>query len=298
MKKKHILCLFLVLMMVLSCLSAAFAAEKGSSNVTLTVEGDTGSSSGGSGSHGGSGGGGGGGGSAPKKHTDPTPVGDKAGGVDGKGNAYHLNAGVHVNENIRETGYMHGYPGMIFGMDRGLTRAEFATIMDRVFTFDETAETKTFKDCETHWAKAAIGRLAANGIVIGTSSTTFSPNEYVTKGQVLIMLSRVLDVANYAKVSNIDCLKGHYSEEALARILNSGIYTELEESFDVDEKISRAEMVHLMNNVLYVRDESAPEIEKILEDNHLFLDLLQVRNHPFYKNCIRSLDTAYLKEAM
>ena len=112
------------------------------------------------------------------------------------------------------------------------------------------------------------------------------------------MLSRVLDVANYAKVSNIDCLKGHYSEEALARILNSGIYTELEESFDVDEKISRAEMVHLMNNVLYVRDESAPEIEKILEDNHLFLDLLQVRNHPFYKNCIRSLDTAYLKEAM
>lgn len=297
MKKKRILCFFLVLMMVLSCLPAALAAEKGSSNVTLTVEGDTGSGSGGSGGHGSSGGGRGGS-SAPKKHTTPSPVGDKSGGVDGKGNAYHLNAGIHVNENVRETGYMHGYPGMIFDMDRGLTRAEFATIMDRIFVFDETAETKTFKDCETHWAKASIGRLAANGIVIGTSSTTFSPNDYVTKGQVLIMLSRVLDVANYSKVSNIDCLKGHYSEEALARILNSGIYTKLNESFDVDEKISRAEMVHLMNNVLYARDEDAPETEKILEDNHIFLDLLQAKNHPFYKNCIKSLDTAYLKEAM
>ena len=97
-----------MMMMVLSCLPAALAAEKGSSNVTLTVEGDTGSGSGGSGGHGGSGGGGGGS-SAPKKHTTPSPVGDKAGGVDGKGNAYHLNAGIHVNENVRETGYMHDF---------------------------------------------------------------------------------------------------------------------------------------------------------------------------------------------
>ena len=293
MKKKRILCLLLAMAVVLSCLPVAFAAEKGSSNVTLTVAGeeDSGSSSGGGGS-------GGSGSSASKKDIIPAPVGDKAGGTDGKGNAYCLNTGIHINQNVRDTGYMHGYPGMIFDMDRGLTRAEFATIMDRVFTFDKTVETKTFEDCETHWARASIGRLAANGIVIGTSSTTFSPNDYVTKGQVLIMLSRVLDVANYSKVSNIDCLKGHYSEEALARILNSGIYTKLDESFDVDEKISRAEMVHLMNNVLYARNEDASEIERILEDNHIFLDLLQAKSHPFYKNCIKSLDTAYLKEAI
>ncbi len=47
-----------------------------------------------------------------------------------------------------------------------------------------------FLDIENHWAKQYIEKLAESGIVSGTSSTTFTPNANIKRGDFVLMLWR------------------------------------------------------------------------------------------------------------
>lgn len=191
---------------------------------------------------------------------------------------------------------MRGYTNMTFGPDDFLTRAQFATIMDRVFEFDEVAITKSFDDTRGHWAENAINRLASRGVILGVSSTEFRPNDGLTKGHVLLMLSRVLDIAKYSKVSNLPSVKQYHAKEAVARMLNSGIYDELDKDFDVNARITRSEMVHLLNNLIYERNAKATRTERVLESRHIFLDLIENRWHMYYHDSVKSMDYNYLMQ--
>lgn len=53
--------------------------------------------------------------------------------------------------------------------------------------------TATFTDMPTtHWAFQAVEALKASGITTGTSSTTFSPDQSVTRAQMALFLARAL----------------------------------------------------------------------------------------------------------
>ena len=203
-----------------------------------------------------SGGGSGGSGSGSSRPSRPSqnpnenkPRGDKPGGVDNKSSDYYLVQGVHVNKTFRSDGYMYGFKQFVFGADEFLTRAQFAAIMDRVFYFDSEKMTKSFEDTRGHWAEDSINRLASNGVILGVSDVEFRPNDALTRGHVLLMLTRVLDTTNYSKVAKWDSVKSYHASETVSRLLNSGIYDKMNLNYDINMRITRGEMVHLLNNI-------------------------------------------------
>lgn len=234
----------------------------------------------------------------------PSPIDGKSwialkpGGRDGNGKSYVCNENIGCNTEAMKVGYMQGYPGGLFKPNKTLTRAEFAVIMYRAFKFNTTGTTRIYNDCVNHWASTEIHALSSHGILEGVNSYEFRPNDSVTKGQVLIILDRILNLYDYSDEFDGEYVNKYYNSDGIARVLNSGLYTkEVDKSYDPSAPISRAEMIHLVNNVLYERESTNADNEDILKNYSVYPDLTGTSNE--YKNdCIRALNNTILKQVV
>lgn len=107
-----------------------------------------------------------------------------------------------------------------FNPNAVLTRAQMAKILVEAFDLEGTTP-KTFKDVpKTHWAYSSIRTLVATGITSGTTSTTFSPNEYVTRAQMAVFVKRTLDYQTVSEVLPIanEMLKLVNAERAKVKV--------------------------------------------------------------------------------
>lgn len=97
-------------------------------------------------------------------------------------------------------GVISGVDEHHFAPDKELTRAQFAVLMDRVLNkqYPEyvrrgSADRQSFADVPgTAWYKEAVERLAAAGFMQGTKPGYFSPEEKVTREQLLVTVSRII----------------------------------------------------------------------------------------------------------
>lgn len=88
-----------------------------------------------------------------------------------------------------------------FNPHESLTRAQMAKILVEAFDLDGNSN-KVFQDVSpSHWAYDYVNKLVASGITSGTSNTTFSPNDPVTRSQMAVFISRVLDYQQNGNVS-------------------------------------------------------------------------------------------------
>ena len=292
MKNRIILCAFMLIALSVSFVLPVYGSD---SDVTLVVDTDnSGGGGSGGGSHPGDGGGGGSGGSTEKPNKPDKP----AGGEDDSGNDYYLRPGIDVDSNVRKYGYIVGKNNWVFDPDGYLTRAEFATILDRVFVFKDETITKRFEDTKGHWAEDAICRLASNGVIQGVSSREFNPEGTLRHDEALLMLSRVLYTDKYKSTTTLVDLKGHYAEVTLSKIINSGIYSYLDKGFDVHAVITRDEMIHIVNNIIYPRDKSESSLESYLKRKAVFTDLLGNNHDIYYKDCLKSIDKSFLNSKL
>ncbi len=92
-----------------------------------------------------------------------------------------------INDVVK-AGYMKGYPDGSFKPDQPITRAEFAAILSHVLK-DETAP-NPFKDTTGHWAKDAIDKAYAQGIIKGYGDNTFRPDALVSRAEAVAMANR------------------------------------------------------------------------------------------------------------
>lgn len=290
-KNRIILCAFMLLALSVSFVLPVYGSD---SDVTLVVDTDNSGGSSGDGSHPGDGGGGGSGGSTEKPNKPDKP----AGGEDGSENDYYLRPGIDVDSSVRKYGYIVGKNNWVFDPDGYLTRAEFATILDRVFEFKDEKITKRFEDTKGHWAEDAICRLASNGVIQGVSSREFNPEGTLRHDEALLMLSRVLYTDKYKSTTTLVDLKGHYAEATLSKIVNSGIYSYLDKGFDVHSVIRRDEMIHIVNNIIYPRDKSESSLESYLKRKAVFTDLLGNNHDIYYKDCLKSIDKSFLNSKL
>lgn len=73
-----------------------------------------------------------------------------------------------------------------------ITRAEFSTMINRAFGYDKTGPTP-FKDVpEDSWYAEDVGIAYNVGYIAGTSATTFSPEDSITREQAALILARIL----------------------------------------------------------------------------------------------------------
>ncbi|MEW6662557.1 MAG: S-layer homology domain-containing protein [Bacillota bacterium] len=99
---------------------------------------------------------------------------------------------------LNALGIIEGYPDGTFGLNRDITRAEFAKIAVIAGGYKEGAEIlkgtpSRFSDVKTDvWYTGWINMAAAKGLVKGDPAGTFRPNDRITNAEVVTVLMRLL----------------------------------------------------------------------------------------------------------
>ena len=88
-------------------------------------------------------------------------------------------------------GFMNGVADDAFDVDGNLTRAQLVTILYRIAGEPESTATNPFADvADGQWYTNAVIWAAENGIVKGVNTTTFAPNDQITREQIATILFR------------------------------------------------------------------------------------------------------------
>lgn len=77
-----------------------------------------------------------------------------------------------------------------FSPDDAVTRGQAAAFLWRMEGFVEGEPLHRFDDVVAAWQQVPVSWMAANGITTGTSPTTYSPDETLTRGQMAALLHR------------------------------------------------------------------------------------------------------------
>ncbi len=104
----------------------------------------------------------------------------------------------NVIEELVATYAIKGYPDGTFKPDKGISRAEFVTIVVKAFQLSEK-NGKVFEDTANHWAQNSITTAAAHGIVSGYSDNAFGPDDLITREQMAVMIVKAAKLAETQK---------------------------------------------------------------------------------------------------
>ena len=95
--------------------------------------------------------------------------------------------------NFINKGYISGYQDGTFKPNNDITRAEFVKIVNRVFGFTEKG-TVTFNDVKSSdWFYNDIAIAQKAGYINGKTLTTFAPNDKITRQEVAVILTNIMN---------------------------------------------------------------------------------------------------------
>lgn len=161
-----------------------------------------------------------------------------------------------------QIGAIDGYEDGTFRPDTSVTRAEFAAILARVFSFTGTGS--KFSDVTGHWAQDEIAALAASGIIDGYEDGTFQPNKTITRAEIISMVSKMVNLAKAKQVSDTTFhdTSGVWNADQIDQAAKAGIINGREAgAFAPNAFSTRAEALTIILNVL----ELSPELKAIIE---------------------------------
>jgi len=96
-----------------------------------------------------------------------------------------------------------GYPDGNFYPQASVTRAQFTALLLRMVNIPvDSSATTTFGDVASgSWYYGTVATAAAKGIVQGYSSTSFGPNDLITREQLVTMFVRAMELEGWASSS-------------------------------------------------------------------------------------------------
>jgi N-acetylmuramoyl-L-alanine amidase len=158
--------------------------------------------------------------------------------------------------------------------DRALKRAEFLTLMDRVFSFDklETACTpsgtvtsavyscqtadRTYKDLpNSYWASPVFAKAEKLNLLQGYADGTIRPEQPITRGEVAYLFDRLIQLSTKSggqspapKVTFDDVPANLWSAKAIYALKQKGIINGITDtSFKPEQTMTRAEIAALLD---------------------------------------------------
>lgn len=157
-----------------------------------------------------------------------------------------------------ELGYANGYGEGIFKPNGFIKRAEFVTMVNNLFGFEEKGEIK-FTDVDPniwYYEQVQIGYKA--GYISGISATKFAPEDLITREQASIIISKIMELDKNAAGIEIfadkntisDWAKDYVGAAAEAKLLK-GYENDNVLTFRPQNNITRAEAVTLLDRTLY-----------------------------------------------
>ena len=128
-------------------------------------------------------------------------------------------------------GHLYGSGGGIYRPDNAMTRAEFAAIINRVMGFEtQSSKIAQYTDVSADaWYYADMAKALAAGYLSGTSATTLSPNDFVTREQAFTMIARLLE----RKGGDVTILDGYADGALVSLYARSSVSAMVEEGYVV-----------------------------------------------------------------
>ncbi|MGG1618068.1 S-layer homology domain-containing protein [Paenibacillus sp. NRS-1781] len=159
-----------------------------------------------------------------------------------------------------------GYNDGKFKPDGKITRAEFAVILSSVFDIKGGNNTSvSLKDVGSHWAKDPIKKLVEAGVISGYEDGMFKPDNTITREEMVVLLSRILNLNNVSKDTtkgNFDDVKGSYAANEIKAEAQAGIISgRADGKFDPKSSSTRAEALQIILNALNLN----PQLKTLLD---------------------------------
>jgi hypothetical protein len=119
-------------------------------------------------------------------------------------------------QGIAAKGIMIGVSEGKFDPSRSVTRAEIAKMIVRAFNLEGASAATSFRDVKaTDWFAPYVGAAVASGITNGRSSSSFAPNEPVSRQELAVMVTRAMQAAGgYPVITDPNGTLSAYSDQA------------------------------------------------------------------------------------
>ncbi|NLY45677.1 MAG: glycoside hydrolase [Tissierella sp.] len=155
---------------------------------------------------------------------------------------------------INEKGWMIGTRDFYFEPHRPLTRAQAATLLVRVLDLGRNGTASAnFSDVpEGHWANADIGLVSQSGLMNGKGNHQFAPDEYLTREEMALLLSRLLKISPSKETTHSfkDVPSSRWSSPYIIAVAEKGIFKGYNDAtFRPNDTVTRAEMATLLDRI-------------------------------------------------
>ena len=95
-----------------------------------------------------------------------------------------------------EQGYVSGYEDGTFRAENGLTRGEFAAILNKVLNLSVSAPNTFYDVANGQWYTSAVLNCVQAGVMKGQGNGYFGVNEPITREQAAVILSKAYQVGS------------------------------------------------------------------------------------------------------
>lgn len=122
-----------------------------------------------------------------------------------------------------------------------------------------------FNDIASHeWAQASILGLAQRGIVSGKETGVFAPDDHITRGEFVKILTGALEIkAQNEQTAFSDVPATHWAHSYVAAAVQTGVVNGVNETtFGVDQTITREEMAAMCYRVMRYKQMNIDEQKK------------------------------------
>ena len=147
-------------------------------------------------------------------------------------------------------GVISGYDGN-FSPDRSITRGEFAVVLNRLMTYEKTAE-NSFTDLGQEFFTDSVLKLNKAGVMQGYDNK-ISPKDSLTREEAAIMICRALGIEqqdsvnkSFSDYSSVSSWAKGYMNAAI----NLGLINGADGKLNPKNTITRAEVVTILDNAV------------------------------------------------
>jgi uncharacterized repeat protein (TIGR02543 family) len=153
------------------------------------------------------------------------------------------------------SGSLKGYDDGSIKPNNTITRAEFVSLINRLFELSDTTTTSFTDLSPSNWAHDDIARAIRAGYVKGYSDNTFKPSSNVSRQEAAMMISSILglDTSNTELINQFkDADKiPSWSQGSIAAVIDKKIMKGYPDgTFQAQKQLTRAEAIVLIDSAL------------------------------------------------
>lgn len=174
-------------------------------------------------------------------------------------------------QNFADKGYIAGDGNGNYLPNQNMSRAQFAAVINRVMGFtEESASVANYVDVEENaWYRSDLAKALSAGYMSGTSATTMSPDQSVTREQAAVMLVRLLKTDASVDMTVLDDFEdkaniSSFAVNAMAKLVEDGYLYGTDGKLMPQKTLTRAEGVSLLSRAMDILKGS--ESEKTIEE--------------------------------